>query len=42
MISISVMQSMTTKDYARILRYLRGGPKTCKEVAAPSSFLTLL
>jgi predicted ArsR family transcriptional regulator len=33
MISISVMQSMTTKDYARILRCLRGGPKTCKEVA---------
>ena len=33
MISISVMQSLTTEDYARILHCLRSGPKTCKEVA---------
>lgn len=33
MISISVMQSMTTEDYARILSCLHSGPKTCKEVA---------
>ncbi len=33
MISISVMQSLTTEDYARILSCLHSGPKTCKEVA---------
>jgi len=33
MISISVMQSLTIEDDARILSCLRSGPKTCKEVA---------